>query len=273
MGNLRSRIQNKLHNSYVNRSTINTHVWEIEQTSFFRKDTPLRSLPVVYKLPITDLYQESLKEILKSLEKFEGNEEIIKKLTKNFDYLGPVLSRADISSKGSLFEKIVRRDYTSTPTTQPLTNIQLSVKDHDSVKQKVETELNLAKKASLKQKAQKTFTNPLVETSDINFLKKEFVFTKLKYSRCPQYDSVSGGLAALFAGFIGFLISEKFGIELVDSGDFYFALMYALFIGFISHLLTRLISTDSSFSLPFSLNHNKQFLWEFVMFCFKKIKS
>jgi hypothetical protein len=106
-----------------------------------------------------------------------------------------------------------------------------------------------------------------------HILVKEKLYTKLKYSRCPQYDIVSGGFAALFAGFIGFLISEKFGIELVDSGDFYFALMYALFIGFISHLLTRLISTDSSFSLPFSLNHNKQFLWEFVMFCFKKIKS
>jgi Na+-translocating ferredoxin:NAD+ oxidoreductase RnfD subunit len=39
---------------------------------------------------------------------------------------------------------------------------------------------------------------------------------------------VSGGFAALFAGFIGFLISEKFGIELVDSGDFYIALMYAV---------------------------------------------
>jgi subfamily B ATP-binding cassette protein MsbA len=34
------------------------------------------------------------------------------------------------------------------------------------------------------------------------------------------------------AGFIGFLISEKFGIELVDSGDFYIALMEFVFACF-----------------------------------------
>ena len=67
---------------------------------------------------------------------------------------------------------------------------------------------------------------------DINFLVKDQLYTKLKYSRCPQYDIVSGGFAAVLAGFIGFLISEKFGIELVDSGDFYTAFMYAVFISF-----------------------------------------
>ena len=56
------------------------------------------------------------------------------------------------------------------------------------------------------------------------------MYTKLKYSRSPQYDIVSGGVAALFSGFLGFLISEKFGIELVDSGDFYIALMYFIFL-------------------------------------------
>jgi len=65
---------------------------------------------------------------------------------------------------------------------------------------------------------------------DAHFLIKEQLYTKLKYSRCPQYDIVSGGFAALLAGFIGFLISEKFGIELVDSGDFYNAFMYVVFI-------------------------------------------
>ena len=64
--------------------------------------------------------------------------------------------------------------------------------------------------------------------TNAHILVKEKLYTKLKYSRCPQYDIVSGGFAALFAGFIGFLISEKFGIELVDSGDFYIALMYAV---------------------------------------------
>lgn len=60
----------------------------------------------------------------------------------------------------------------------------------------------------------------------IFFCKKERVYTKLKYSRVPIYDSVSGGLACLFAGFLGFLISERFGFELVDSGDLYYFYMY-----------------------------------------------
>ena len=67
---------------------------------------------------------------------------------------------------------------------------------------------------------------------DINFIQKDYMYTKLKYSRSPQQDIVSGGVAALFAGFLGFLISEKFGIELVDSADFYSAFMYVVFFCF-----------------------------------------
>lgn len=82
---------------------------------------------------------------------------------------------------------------------------------------------------------------------NINFLRKERLYTKLKYSRCPQYDIVGGGWAALFAGLLGFLISEKFGIELVDSGDFYNALMYAIFASFALRPLVKII--DKSFQL------------------------
>ena len=67
---------------------------------------------------------------------------------------------------------------------------------------------------------------------DINFLLREWKYSKLKYSKTAERDIVSSGSAALFAGFIGFLISEKFGIELVDSGDFYFMFMYSVFAGF-----------------------------------------
>ena len=74
---------------------------------------------------------------------------------------------------------------------------------------------------------------------NINFLRKERLYTKLKYSRSPAFDIVSGGAAALLAAFFGFLISEKFGYELVDSGDFYFLFMYLVFISFsIRPLLT-----------------------------------
>lgn len=73
----------------------------------------------------------------------------------------------------------------------------------------------------------------------IFFLRKEEIYTKLKYSRCPQYDMVSGGLAALFAAFLGFLICEKFGLELLDSGDFYIAFMYGVFATFSLRPLVR----------------------------------
>ena len=51
-------------------------------------------------------------------------------------------------------------------------------------------------------------------------------------------------MAALLAGFIGFLISEKFGYELVDSGDFYYAFMYLVFLTF--SLRPLLTVSDSS---------------------------
>ena len=81
---------------------------------------------------------------------------------------------------------------------------------------------------------------------DINFIKKERLYTKLKYSRSPAYDIVSGGSAALLAGFIGFLISEKFGIELVDSGDFYIGFMYAVFFALPFKLILKMMSQSSS---------------------------
>ena len=87
---------------------------------------------------------------------------------------------------------------------------------------------------------------------NINFLRYERLYTKLKYSRSPAYDIVSGGAAALLAGFLGFLISEKFGFELVDSGDFYYLFMYFVFGAFIlkpflyiSHVNTSVWSTLS----------------------------
>jgi hypothetical protein len=51
---------------------------------------------------------------------------------------------------------------------------------------------------------------------------------------------VSGGVAALFSGFLGFLICEKFGLELLDSGDFYIFFMYAVFASFALRPLLRI---------------------------------
>ena len=77
---------------------------------------------------------------------------------------------------------------------------------------------------------------------DMGFIKRESLYTKLKYSRSPAYDIVSGGAAAFLAEFIGFLVSEKFGIELVDSGDFYIAFMFGVFLGLSLKPLMRILS-------------------------------
>jgi len=85
------------------------------------------------------------------------------------------------------------------------------------------------------------------------FFKKEKLYTKLKYSRSPQYDIVSGGVAALMSAFIGFLISEKFGIELVDSGDFYTLFMYVVFLVFSLRPLVKITTKFDKLTPIFSL--------------------
>ena len=107
---------------------------------------------------------------------------------------------------------------------------------------------------------------------NINFLRKERLYTKLKYSRCPQYDSVSGGIAALLSGFLGFLICEKFGLELLDSGDFYIAFMYAVFLCFSVRPFLKILSFENSFFNIFSLKILCKFLLDLIYLLFTTLK-
>lgn len=104
---------------------------------------------------------------------------------------------------------------------------------------------------------------------NINFLRKERLYTKLKYSRSPAYDIVSGGAAALLAGFIGFLISEKYGFELVDSGDFYYLFMYLVFLSFsVRPLLTSVHYSEGVFktlSIRFVIKYYVLIFYFFLM--------
>jgi hypothetical protein len=86
----------------------------------------------------------------------------------------------------------------------------------------------------------------------IHFLRKEYLYTKLKYSRTPSYDIVSGGVALLFAGLLGFLTTEKFGFELVDSGDFYVFGMYILLAVFPLRLLLKSAIDENGRLHPFN---------------------
>jgi len=130
-------------------------------------------------------------------------------------------------------------------------------------------------KKSPKKKTPKSFRSlaltPSYASYDIFFLRKEKIYTKLKYSRCPQYDIVSGGAAALLAGFIGFLITEKFGLELLDSGDFYFAFMYGVFISFSVRPLIRLLDKDILKHRAFSLKPLYLFLSTIILLLVKFI--
>lgn len=114
------------------------------------------------------------------------------------------------------------------------------------------------------------YSNSLKNLVNINFLRKERLYTKLKYSRSPAFDIVSGGAAALLAGFLGFLVSEKFGFELVDSGDFYYVFMYLVFLGFsLRPLLTSIDYNDSLRSI-FSPKLFINFYLNLVYYFFKK---
>lgn len=114
-------------------------------------------------------------------------------------------------------------------------------------------------------------TNKLWNLFEINFIKKEKIYTKLKYSRVPQYDIVSGGVAAIFAGFLGFLISEKFGIELVDSGDFYFLFMYVVFLCFFLRLFLKIVDNEKTSWNIFSVKWLIYFYQILINLFFKKI--
>ena len=108
---------------------------------------------------------------------------------------------------------------------------------------------------------------------NINFLKKEKIYTKLKYSRVPQYDIVSGGVAALFSGFLGFLISEKFGFELIDSGDFYILFMYLVFLFFSIKPLIKIFSNNNLFWHIFSFKWLLQYYKNNLILFFYKINT
>ena len=117
--------------------------------------------------------------------------------------------------------------------------------------------------------------NPNLNLFDINFLRKETIYAKLKYSRSPQYDIVSGGLAAILSGFLGFLICEKFGLELLDSGDFYIAFMYGVFTVFTVRPLLRSTSgfnKDGTYTPNYSIlspQHLLKFYQNLITLLFK----
>lgn len=90
----------------------------------------------------------------------------------------------------------------------------------------------------------------LLNNFTLLWMKKEFLYTKLKYSRVPQFDIASGASAALLAGLLGFIVTEKFGFELLDSGDFYMLVMY---LGVLLLILRLLIKSINNIKTSFNI--------------------
>ena len=83
------------------------------------------------------------------------------------------------------------------------------------------------------------------------FLRKEAYYTKLKYSRVPQFDTSAGAVASFTSGMYGFMVCEKFGFELLDSGDFIFMVLYIAIVCLIASLLTSIFNTTTDLPLSF----------------------
>jgi hypothetical protein len=130
----------------------------------------------------------------------------------------------------------------------------------------------LVRSGTLRQSSSNNSLNTWFNLVNINFLRKERLYTKLKYSRSPAYDIVSGGAAALLAGFIGFLITEKFGYELIDSGDFYYLFMYAVFLVFSIRPLLTVSDANKGFWDVFSLKRVASFYISLLQILLKKFK-
>ena len=168
------------------------------------------------------------------------------------------------------FINIYKSSFTSNHHNQDTFNY-LTLSSQDYTKTKLKSLLNKYNNTSTNMSI-----NPKLATYanliNINFLRKERLYTKLKYSRSPAYDIVSGGAAALLAGFIGFLISEKFGYELVDSGDFYYAFMYGVFLVFSIRPLLTVSDSNKGFLQCLSLRNLILFYTNIIKLIFKKFK-
>jgi len=64
----------------------------------------------------------------------------------------------------------------------------------------------------------------------ICMVNKEFLYTKLKYSRVPSVDSGPVMAAAVFSALLINSIAEKFGFETQDSTEFFFILFPLFFL-------------------------------------------
>ena len=83
------------------------------------------------------------------------------------------------------------------------------------------------------------------------------------------FHNISNNQTLWFESVIKF-ISEKYGFELVDSGDFYYLFMYLVFLGFSLRPLLTSIDYNDSFRNIFSLKLFLDFYLTLIYYFFKK---
>ena len=176
------------------------------------------------------------------------------------------------SSRLLIGSKTVLNTLDSTYSPSSINSPRLPIKTLISPKQKTQRIVTTLLLTASSNPRTASKTNTWYSTLNINFLRKERLYTKLKYSRSPAYDIVSGGAAAIFAGFIGFLISEKFGFELADSGDFYYLFMYIVFIAFFFRPIITSLDVDNGLYGVFKLREIKLFYSNILSLIIIKVK-
>jgi hypothetical protein len=95
------------------------------------------------------------------------------------------------------------------------------------------------------------FSSVLILDEDDSLRKLQIPHNKLKYTRTPSFDIVSSGIAALFSAFLGAMICDKFGMELLDSADFFTLYIFCISLLLpLNVILSVLTLTDEPFT-PF----------------------
>ena len=225
---------------FVTRSSSYNLSWDDAKYLPFKNSLVTKPVKKVYLPKTTLLNEDDLNNLRTWVSRTLKNKEDFHKLPSKV-YSGKEKNQLLIKSKlrskvqleKLLFLKVNKTfNKTGEGSTSPKGNRRFCYNNYTVNLKSVRPLSHTVKQRTLKPNLAYPHHTSMRSNFDINFLLREWKYSKLKYSKTAERDIVSSGSAALFAGFIGFLISEKFGIELVDSGDFYFMFMYSVFVGF-----------------------------------------
>lgn len=95
------------------------------------------------------------------------------------------------------------------------------------------------------------FSSVLILDENDSLRKLQIPHNKLKYTRTPSFDIVSSGIAALFSAFLGAMICDKFGMELLDSADFFIIYIFCISILLPLNAILSVVTLTDELYTPF----------------------